>query len=1270
MSGKPLRILQANLQHQHEAQHALLNDEALKDFGVLLIQEPAGFRTDEGRFIAAPQSHQWWTQYMPSLQDDAERWPIRSLIYANQSLRTRQIEIPSKDVTAIEIQVENRTCLVFSVYVPPIEGTSDHYTETINNTLQQVESACSRYPSHEIILCGDFNRHDQLWGGDAIRRDEGERILQCIDQLGLQLLLPRGTATHDSGTTIDLVLATSGLANDLTTCQTWHTAYGSDHEAIETQFALNAYEPSREPRRLFRNTDWQRACQLVSNGLRQLPIHNTTLDTPQRIDSFTTHFTQIVQDAVFQCTPIARPSPYTKRWWNLNLSQLRNNYTQVRNEARSQRRGSPRDRRLEERVKIAKKTFHDACRRQRRAKWEEFLDSTQNLWKAAKYLHPAEGSQFGSIPAIETPEGLCTEDSRISRELLNQFFSQTAQVEEYVPQTTVPPPLRWEDLPKEEIHDAILRAAPYKAPGPDGLPSIVWKMLWPKLGDHVTALFRASIQCGHFPHPWRSARILPLRKPDKGNYRLAKAYRPISLLATLGKVLESVLAERISYLDETYGLLPKCHFGARKQRSTIDALQLATEDIYQAWKRKHVVTMLSFDLKGAFNGINKDVLLQRLRARRIPDQMARLVHSFCSNRRASVMVNGTESETMDIAHAGLPQGSPLSPILFLFYNADLVAGKHSSAVGRMAFVDDLTVWVSSPTTRRNINRLKGDIIPMVEQWCKTSGATFEPDKTQLIHFSRNNSHHQNETSIRFQGQTVTPKDEIKLLGLILDQKLSFRAHAARAAKRGEKAALALRRLRGLRPAAARQLFLATITPVTDYAAPVWVPCASTHVQSRIDRAMKIGAVAVTGMFRTAALPAAMVEAGLELPRDRLQEQIRKNWIRLQYKPQHHISWSLIHRLDHAERFQSPLETTAAVYGQIDQEDIDPIPAFIKPPWQPGPTAQICSKDEAIKTAEIRANDHNMINVYTDGSMRNKLAGVGIYSPPPSGIQVSATLDRGLNPDSTQIELEAIQIAIRTIVEDPFLGLRSGPVTHHIMTDSERVLHLLQQPGKHKNETLRQIFSLLRTAKQQQLDIQLNWVPAHSGVQGNEIAHSLAYSATEIGRTTTNRKITLRESQKPDKNSQEKKRAHFQSLIVARHLRKLDAALPGRHTRKLYDRLNRADAAILAQLRGGYCKLNSYLYNIGQTDSQLCECGQKETVEHFLLVCPRWAQQRQHYWSREERRDLTVAKMCGAYSSQELDGPIEKWQPDMQIVRDTILFVQDTGRLSASARAIE
>lgn len=124
--------------------------------------------------------------------------------------------------------------------------------------------------------------------------------------------------------------------------------------------------------------------------------------------------------------------------------------------------------------------------------------------------------------------------------------------------------LDWFELIEEEIHAAIIRATLYKALGPDGLPSIARKMLWPTARDHIVALFRAALQHSHLLNSWKIARILPIRKPDKQNYQLAKAYRPISLLATLSKALESVLAQQLSYLDDTHGLLPKCHFGARK----------------------------------------------------------------------------------------------------------------------------------------------------------------------------------------------------------------------------------------------------------------------------------------------------------------------------------------------------------------------------------------------------------------------------------------------------------------------------------------------------------------------------------------------------------------------------------------------------------------------------------------------------------------------------------------------------------------------------------
>jgi hypothetical protein len=73
---------------------------------------------------------------------------------------------------------------------------------------------------------------------------------------------------------------------------------------------------------------------------------------------------------------------------------------------------------------------------------------------------------------------------------------------------------------------------------------------------------------GEIPIQWRNAKIIPLKKPNKGDYTAAKSWRPISLLSMLGKALESAVAERISHAVETLGLLPTNYFGARKKRST------------------------------------------------------------------------------------------------------------------------------------------------------------------------------------------------------------------------------------------------------------------------------------------------------------------------------------------------------------------------------------------------------------------------------------------------------------------------------------------------------------------------------------------------------------------------------------------------------------------------------------------------------------------------------------------------------------------------------
>ena len=1269
------RILQANLRKTRETQLSLLNDEGLQDFGLLLIQEPHCYRTEEG-IITAPQHHAYWTPYTPTTHNPAGYWPFRSMIWAHRDLAVKQVPVPMSDVTALLTRTGERRILVFSIYVAKTQDAANdplpRLVSAIRDTIAKVERLEAPHPV-EIIIAGDFNRHDQLWGGDRVayspRQGEGEAILEMMADLNLQSLLPRGTITYESAlgqSTIDLVLASEGLAEVVMQCDIYGQEHGSDHQAIQTSFSILRSERPPPSRLLLRHAPWSRIQETVKQGLRTIPqeTHN--------LDQYTDHFLQVVREAVLIHTPRTRPSPYTKRWWTADLTRMRRDYTYWRNQARSHRRGGTRNEALEARALEMRREYHRSLREQKKQHWDTFLENGQNIWQAARYLQPDSASTFAAIPNLKVGATEIDTDEEIASTLMTTFFPPSREVLEAVSTISILHPLPSAPLIMDEVERAICAANPWKAPGIDDLPAVVWQKLWPVVKEVIFHIFNWSLIVGQQPRAFKIAKIIPLRKPNKADYVQPGAYRPISLLSTLGKALESIVAERISCLAETHHLLPQNHFGARKCRSTTQALTLLQERIYDAWREQKVLSLVSFDVKGAYNGVHHEVLLQRLRARRLPEMLVNWVASFCTDRRATIVVNGQGSATMELTHPGLPQGSPLSPILFLFFNANLVSNVLNKHQGAIAFVDDYSAWVTGPSAASNTEKIQQRIIPRAESWESSSGATFEPAKTIFIHFSRAAKKRTDEPLI-IQNEEVRPQKSAKILGVVMDQELRFHEHWGQIAKRGIRAVMALKRLRALTPRTTRQLFQATVIPRIDYASFVWSSRATGKLRKLLEPIQRIASQAIVGVFRTVALCIAQAEANIEPLQQRWRGQAGRTWVQWHTLPPNHPFWKTRRRLDiGCRRYVSPLQQHARFCQHVDVSCIEKIHPYVMAPWAPQVHVHVEEdRTTAMADAQKAILDPQTETWWTDGSSRNNLVGIGVLHV---GFSSHQTIGTQQHLNVYFAELFAIYQAVLTIRPYRIAQPEARNRRIHLYSDSQAALKAVAHPRQQSGQfILHRILGEIEEIRHHTgVEVELRWVPAHGGIVPNEVAHELSRLATQEHRvplqTDLPRLLTIarREARVLSPGIE---MTHRDREFFRRHI---DQAMPRRDIGVLYDGLSKQDAGILSQLRTGKCRLHYYLARIGAAESELCECGREaETVPHYLFRCPRWDEIRRNLQVHTQPRWGDHAYCLGAWNHRRdldgklIDGERTHWKPDMKMVKKTLEFVRATQRFESS-----
>ncbi len=246
---------------------------------------------------------------------------------------------------------------------------------------------------------------------------------------------------------------------------------------------------------------------------------------------------------------------------------------------------------------------------------DPFVGDHKNIWDASRYLRPDLNASFAKIPALQQIDGTTTTTPLEQASLLlKNFFPPLPYITSHISEKASENPLQFHNLTMQEVETAMLEANQWKTQGNSGLPSVVWNKLWPVISFSILSLFQTSLDEGILPYQWKEAKIISVRKPGNsiGDYTLPSAYRLISLSFPLGKGLESVIANRISYMVEENGLLPSNHFGARKRRSAVQALVILQKQIWKAWRAKKILSLVSFDIKGEYNGVSKERLIERL----------------------------------------------------------------------------------------------------------------------------------------------------------------------------------------------------------------------------------------------------------------------------------------------------------------------------------------------------------------------------------------------------------------------------------------------------------------------------------------------------------------------------------------------------------------------------------------------------------------------------------------------------------------------------------
>ena len=325
---------------------------------------------------------------------------------------------------------------------------------------------------------------------------------------------------------------------------------------------------------------------------------------------------------------------------------------------------------------------------------------------------------------------IVTEDGP-KADLFNQFFASTFQTDHSLFPTSgnhlpIFLPLLDETtcrkitVNESEIRNILENLQINKAPGQDGVGNIILKNLSQSLPKSLLLLFQTCLNKSSFPNTWKTCQVTPIFKD--GDKTSIDCYRPISLLCSLSKVLEKVIFD--GFYEHVEDKLSDCQFGFRTRRSTVLQMVVFLKKVYEFNDAQSVenLCILYLDFSKAFDKVPHGRLLQKLHNIGVHRKTIELIADYLTARTQFVKINNETSSPKKVT-SGVPQGSILSPLLFIIFINDLPnCTNYSLCYG---YCNDIKLLSTTPEGMQ-------EDVKNLEKWCSENSMILNNKKCKLL----------------------------------------------------------------------------------------------------------------------------------------------------------------------------------------------------------------------------------------------------------------------------------------------------------------------------------------------------------------------------------------------------------------------------------------------------------------------------------------------------------------------------------------------------------